>query len=58
VVATSNNRWFGNGGNGIKPGDTIVVPVDTERLPALPMWSAVTSIIYNIAVAVAAVNSF
>ena len=58
VVASSNNRWFGDGGDGIKPGDTIVVPVDTERLPALPMWSAVTSIIYNIAVAVAAVNSF
>jgi protein involved in polysaccharide export with SLBB domain len=58
VVASSNNRWFGDSGDGIKPGDTIVVPVDTERLPALPMWSAVTSIIYNIAVAVAAVNSF
>ncbi len=58
VVASSGNRWFGDSSNGIKPGDTIVVPVDTERLPALPMWSAVTSIIYNIAVAVAAVNSF
>jgi protein involved in polysaccharide export with SLBB domain len=58
VVASSNNRWFGDSGDGIKPGDTIVVPVDTEHLPALPMWSAVTSIIYNIAVAVAAVNSF
>jgi hypothetical protein len=35
-----------------------VVPFDTERLPALPMWTSVTTIIYNLAVAVAAVNSF
>lgn len=58
VVASSGNRWFGDAGNGIRPGDTIVVPVDTERLPPLPMWTSVTSIIYNLAVAVAAVNSF
>jgi protein involved in polysaccharide export with SLBB domain len=39
-------------------GDTIVVPLDTERMPALPMWQAVTSILYNLAIAAAAVNSF
>lgn len=58
VVASSKSRWFGDAGKDIRPGDTIVVPVDTERLPPLPMWSAVTTIIYNLAVAVAAVNSF
>ncbi|MCP5138999.1 MAG: SLBB domain-containing protein [Chromatiales bacterium] len=58
VVASSKSRWFGDPGKDIRPGDTIVVPVDTERLPPLPMWSAVTTIIYNLAVAVAAVNSF
>ena len=42
----------------IQPGDTIVVPMDTERLPRLPFWQSITSIIYNLAVAVAAVNSF
>jgi protein involved in polysaccharide export with SLBB domain len=58
VVASSQSRWFGGDGKDIQPGDTIVVPVDTERLPPLPLWSAVTTIIYNLAVAVAAVNSF
>ncbi|MFZ1624291.1 MAG: SLBB domain-containing protein, partial [Gammaproteobacteria bacterium] len=58
VIAGSKSRWFGDAGKDIRPGDTIVVPVDTERLPPLPMWSAVTTIIYNLAVAVAAVNSF
>ncbi|MEO6517109.1 MAG: SLBB domain-containing protein [Steroidobacteraceae bacterium] len=42
----------------IKPGDTIVVPVDTERMPRLPLWQAVTQIIYNLAISVAAINSF
>lgn len=39
------------------PGDTIVVPLDTERVRALPLWQAVTTIIYNLAVAVLAVRS-
>jgi protein involved in polysaccharide export with SLBB domain len=57
VLANGGNRWFRNGVE-IKPGDTIVVPLDTERLPALPLWQAVTQIIYNIAIAAAAVHSF
>jgi protein involved in polysaccharide export with SLBB domain len=42
----------------MQPGDTVVVPLDTERMPRLPFWQAVTQIIYNLAVSVAAVNSF
>lgn len=57
-VVASRSRWFAASGNEIRPGDTIVVPVDTERLPPLPLWTSVTSIIYNLAIAVAAVNSF
>lgn len=43
---------------GMNPGDTIVIPVDAERMPRLPFWQAVTQILYNVAVSVAAVNSF
>ena len=39
------------------PGDVIVVPLDTERVRALPLWQAVTTIIYNLAVALLAVRS-
>jgi protein involved in polysaccharide export with SLBB domain len=46
--------WLGR----IRTGDSVVVPLDTERLPQLAKWSAVTQIIYNLAIAVAAVNSF
>jgi polysaccharide biosynthesis/export protein len=59
VVSSENNGWFRRSGQvAMKPGDTIVVPLDTERMPALPLWQAVTSILYNLAIAAAAVNSF
>jgi polysaccharide export outer membrane protein len=58
VVSRESNRWFERSDNTIKPGDTVVVPLDTERMPPLPFWQAVTSIIYNVAIAAAAVHSF
>ena len=49
---------FGARGSGnIQPGDVIVAPLDIERLPPLPLWQAITGIIYNSAVAVVAVGS-
>ena len=59
VVANASNRWFSRGSQvKMEAGDTVVVPLDTERLPPLPLWQAVTQILYNVAVSVAAVNSF
>jgi protein involved in polysaccharide export with SLBB domain len=58
VVATESSRWFStNSGVKMMPGDTIVVPLDVERMPPLPFWQAVTGILYNVAIAVAAVHS-
>jgi len=34
------------------------VPVDAEKMPRLPFWQAVTQILYNVAISIAAVNSF
>jgi hypothetical protein len=42
----------------IDPGDTVVVPLNAEHMPALPLWRAGTQIIYNVAIAAAAVHSF
>jgi protein involved in polysaccharide export with SLBB domain len=58
VVASSGARWFrrDGGGDEIRPGDTIVVPLDVDQ--PLARWSAITQIIYNLAIAAAAVNSF
>ena len=59
VVSSENSGWFRRSGQvAMRPGDTVVVPLDTERMPALPLWQAVTGILYNLAIAAAAVNSF
>jgi hypothetical protein len=58
VAVRRSGAWFSGGSVEIESGDTIVAPLDTERMRPLPFWQAVTSIIYNLAVAAAAVSSF
>jgi polysaccharide export outer membrane protein len=57
VVTRSGNSWF-SGGVDVKNGDTIVVPLDTERMRPLPLWQAITTIVSNLAISAAAINSF
>jgi protein involved in polysaccharide export with SLBB domain len=52
-----SSSWFSfGGGTKLGPGDTIVVPLDTNYSESLELWSKVTGIIYNSAVAIAAIN--
>jgi len=58
VVANHGSRWFSRGTNvEIHPGDTIVVPINAEQMLPLPFWQAVTGIMYNVAIAAAAVHA-
>jgi protein involved in polysaccharide export with SLBB domain len=58
VVSGQRSGWFRRSQSvEMRPGDTIIVPLDTERVRALPLWQAVTTIIYNLAVAVLAIRS-
>jgi len=58
VVSGDRTGWFRRSQSAeIHPGDTIVVPLDTERVRALPIWQSVSTIIYNLAVALLAVRS-
>ena len=58
VISGERSGWFRRSQSvEMRPGDTIVVPLDTERIRALPLWQAVTTIIYNLAVALLAVRS-
>ena len=47
-----------NGRVSIQPGDTIVVPLDTNRVSKLQLWTNITEILFNLSIVVAAVNSF
>jgi hypothetical protein len=58
VVANTSSLFSRSTGAGIQPGDTVVVPLDAERIPQLPLWQSVTQIIYNLTVAFAAVKTF
>jgi protein involved in polysaccharide export with SLBB domain len=59
VAASEAAGWFSRDApSSVNPGDTVVVPLDADRVKPLSFWTSVTQILYNIAVAVAAVNSF
>jgi polysaccharide export outer membrane protein len=57
VAGTGGSKFFHHGGVAIRPGDTIVVPLNAEQMRALPLWTAITTIIYNLAIAAAAVHA-
>jgi polysaccharide export outer membrane protein len=58
VVGTNGSRWFNQSSNvDIRAGDAIVVPLDVDRVPSLALWQSSTAIIYNLAVAVAAIGA-
>jgi polysaccharide export outer membrane protein len=57
VVPNAGSRWFRTSSEPIKPGDTVVVPLNAEHIPPLPFWQAVTQILYNVAIAFLAVHS-
>lgn len=56
-LPNSGGGWFGKRAEAVYPGDTIVVPLDTEYMSPLPLWTAVTQIIYQSAIAIAAISS-
>lgn len=59
VITARRSRWFGRAGStAIRPGDTIVVPLETDRIRPLTFWTNVTQILYQAAIAVAAVQTF
>jgi protein involved in polysaccharide export with SLBB domain len=55
-VMPNTGAWFRRDSGEIRPGDSIVVPLDVDQ--PLVRWSAITQIVYNLAVAAAAVASF
>ena len=60
MLSNSSNAWFSKSKrtNAIEPGDFIVVPIDITQSRFLENISNGTQIIYQLAVAAAAVNSF
>ncbi|WP_331460739.1 SLBB domain-containing protein [Pseudoalteromonas sp. SWN29] len=58
VEVPNEGSWFAaNKADELNPGDTIVVPLDTEHVDNLTMWSTATQILYQMGVALAAISS-
>ncbi len=52
-VETVKGRWLGRRNLRIHPGDTIVVPLDAERIRPLRLWTDVSQILYQLGIAAA-----
>ncbi|NQZ22361.1 MAG: SLBB domain-containing protein [Colwellia sp.] len=51
------SNWFSSDDNSnLRPGDSIVVPLDSEYMNNLTLWTSATTIMYNTAVAIAAIS--
>jgi len=58
VALPGRSGWFKRRYVSIDPGDTIIVPLDIDRRRALTVWSEASTIIYQLALGAAAINSF
>ena len=58
VVSGINGNFFSrSSSNSIQAGDTVVVPMNFEIVAPIALWTSVTQILYNTAIAVTAINS-
>lgn len=57
VMLPENSRWFGGRSQQLAPGDTIIVPIDVDRLNQLELWTNVSQIVYQMALGAAAVGN-
>jgi len=57
VMLPEKSAWFGSRSQKLQPGDTIIVPIDVDRLNQLELWSNVSQIVYQMALGAAAVGN-
>jgi protein involved in polysaccharide export with SLBB domain len=57
VMLPEKSRWFGGRNQRLEPGDTIIMPIDVDRLNQLELWTNVSQIVYQMALGAAAVGN-
>jgi len=57
VMLPEQSNWFGGGSQKLNPGDTIIMPIDIDRLNQLELWTNVSQIVYQMALGAAAVGN-
>jgi polysaccharide biosynthesis/export protein len=56
VLPSHSADWFGDNLE-VRPGDTIIVPLDAERMKPLTLWTNISQIVYQIGIAAASWNA-
>lgn len=57
VFLPNQSGWLSHHNESLKPGDTVVVPLDIDRIKSLALWSSVSQVVYQLALGAAAINS-
>ena len=57
VMLPEKSAWFGGRGQQLQPGDTVIMPIDVDRLNQLELWTNVSQIVYQMALGAAAVGN-
>ena len=58
VLSGEGSRWFKRKNvEEIRTGDTIVVPLDADRIGSLALWTSISQIVYQLALAAASANA-
>ena len=57
VMMPKRSNWFGGGASQLEPGDTVIMPIDVDRLNQLELWTNVSQIVYQMALGAAAVGN-
>jgi len=57
VHIPESSSWFAGNQQQVAPGDTIVVPLDADKLDQIVLWRDMSQIFYQIALGAAAVSS-
>lgn len=57
VMLPEKSAWFGGRSQQLQPGDTVIMPIDVDRLNQLELWTNVSQIVYQMALGAAAVGN-
>lgn len=56
VASYGGSRWFFQGGVGVEPGDSIVVPFDASSTDFFYIWRSVSQILFNMSTTILAID--
>lgn len=57
AIEVPTSSWFSVNNMQIRPGDTVVVPLDSQYMSNVEVWSTSTEILYQVGVALAALGN-